>query len=301
VWVQIRSVDGKADWISDRSFTLDGTETFVRVYVQVGNGNTVDHTIYPMLNAGSEVFPFEEPKKQSFSLPHTLHAIPVSSGGNYTDADGQQWIADEVDLERGVRVQRLELKTFILSKSAYEFTPLGYRYQHHAGNGFTLGNTCLCKTMPYNNEVGTDVTTTDGVRINKDAGYIIAQYTDESGTAETISLDILYILPEPIETPLTAEENEAFKAMRTNYLTTTVLNTAGTWMELSYNADTKAYIDGKVTLVGNMSVAHDGNGTVTLNTDSDCAMDSVVLVDQNTGKKYKLAVVDGKLSTSEAT
>lgn len=31
----------------------------------------------------------------------------MSSDGNYTDDTGQQWICDEVDLERGVYVQRV--------------------------------------------------------------------------------------------------------------------------------------------------------------------------------------------------
>ena len=38
--------------------------------------------------------------------PNGLPGIPVSSGGNYTDENGQQWICDEIDLIRGVYVQR---------------------------------------------------------------------------------------------------------------------------------------------------------------------------------------------------
>ena len=40
-------------------------------------------------------------------LPITASGIPVTSGGNYTDADGQQWVCDEVDFGRGVYVQRI--------------------------------------------------------------------------------------------------------------------------------------------------------------------------------------------------
>ena len=216
--------------------------------IVVYEGITVNNLVFhPMVRLSAiENGDFEPCKGQNLSLPHTLHGIPVSSGGNYTDADGQQWVCDEIDLERGVLVQRVELKTFILSKSAYEFTPLGYRYQHHAGTGFTICNTCLCKTMPYNNEVGTDAATTDGVRLNKDAGYVIAQYTDELGTAETIDLDILYILPTPIETALSETEIEAFKALMTNYPTTTILNDCGANMAVRYGIDTKTYIDKKI-------------------------------------------------------
>ena len=43
----------------------------------------------------------------SIATPNGLPGIPVSSGGNYTDAKGQQWICDEVDFEKGVYVHRL--------------------------------------------------------------------------------------------------------------------------------------------------------------------------------------------------
>lgn len=43
----------------------------------------------------------------SISTPNGLRGIPVASGGNYTDADGQQWISDEIDLSSGVMVQNV--------------------------------------------------------------------------------------------------------------------------------------------------------------------------------------------------
>lgn len=42
------------------------------------------------------------------TLPYELYAIPVSSGGNVT-IDGQQYIADYVDVERGKLVRMTEL------------------------------------------------------------------------------------------------------------------------------------------------------------------------------------------------
>ena len=41
------------------------------------------------------------------STPNGLPGIPVTSGGNYTDADGQQWICDEVDFGVGTHTQRI--------------------------------------------------------------------------------------------------------------------------------------------------------------------------------------------------
>ena len=61
-------------------------------------------------------------KTQTLTLPtpNGLPGIPVTSGGNYTDASGQQWVCDEVDLERGVRVQRVDKGAFDSTKALAE-------------------------------------------------------------------------------------------------------------------------------------------------------------------------------------
>ena len=46
--------------------------------------------------------------------------IPVTSGGNYTDPGGQRWVCDEVDLERGVKVQRVDKTCFDNTKTLAE-------------------------------------------------------------------------------------------------------------------------------------------------------------------------------------
>ena len=52
--------------------------------------------------------------------PNGLPGIPVTSGGNYTDPQGQQWICDEMDLERGARVQRVDKAAFDSTKTLAE-------------------------------------------------------------------------------------------------------------------------------------------------------------------------------------
>lgn len=52
--------------------------------------------------------------------PNGLPGIPVASGGNYTDQNGQQWVCDEVDLERGVKVQRIDKTAFDSTKTLAE-------------------------------------------------------------------------------------------------------------------------------------------------------------------------------------
>lgn len=74
--------------------TQDGTPTpdAPVPIVSAGNGGTIAVT----LSDGKG-------KTQTLTLPtpNGLPGIPVTSGGNYTDQNGQQWVCDEVDLERG--------------------------------------------------------------------------------------------------------------------------------------------------------------------------------------------------------
>lgn len=65
---------------------------------------------------------YEPYREQLLTLPtpNGLPGIPVTSGGNYTDSTGQQWVCDEVDLERGVRVQRVDKAAFDSTKPLAE-------------------------------------------------------------------------------------------------------------------------------------------------------------------------------------
>lgn len=82
--------------------TQDGTPTpdAPVPIVSAGDGGTIAVTLG---DGGGKV--------QTLTLltPNGLPGIPVTSGGNYTDQSGQQWVCDEVDLERGVKVQRVNV------------------------------------------------------------------------------------------------------------------------------------------------------------------------------------------------
>ena len=70
-----------------------------------------DYDFYDIqIELGSTVTAYSPYHEQLLPLPtpNGLPGIPVASGGNYTDPSGQQWVCDEVDLERGVRVQRID-------------------------------------------------------------------------------------------------------------------------------------------------------------------------------------------------
>lgn len=76
----------------------------------------------PVIATVSEPATYSPYREQLLTLPtpNGLPGIPVTSGGNYTDPQGQQWVCDEVDLERGVRVQRIDKGAFDSTKTLAE-------------------------------------------------------------------------------------------------------------------------------------------------------------------------------------
>ena len=83
---------------------------------------TYNDTVYPAVYVGAKAVQYEPYREQLLTLPTPtgLPGIPVTSGGNYIDPQGQQWICDEVDLERGVKVQRVDKAAFDSTKTLAE-------------------------------------------------------------------------------------------------------------------------------------------------------------------------------------
>ena len=90
--------------------------------MNIPKGATVDFTIAVQLELGSIATTYAPYREQLLTLPtpNGLPGIPVTSGGNYTDQSGQQWVCDEVDLERGVKVQRVDKTAFDSTKTLAE-------------------------------------------------------------------------------------------------------------------------------------------------------------------------------------
>lgn len=73
-------------------------------------GKTYNDIVYPAVYVGAKALRYDPYREQLLTLPtpNGLSGVPVTSGGNYTDQSGQQWVCDEVDLARGVKVQRID-------------------------------------------------------------------------------------------------------------------------------------------------------------------------------------------------
>ena len=208
-------------------------------------------------------------KTQTLTLPtpNGLPGIPVKSGGNYTDPQGQQWICDEVDLKKGVKVQRVKILN-LLDSSGFDNNGTWHIHTKQFGAGtsytplkwFSPDTKCFCTTF--------------SVQMSKyQTGTIADLSLYYSGTGDTISLKsalfnpkgqrptvdeakawftahptYLYVPIEPIETPLTPAEIAAYKALTTYAPDTVVQASDGAGVKLGYQKDVNLAINWKPTV-----------------------------------------------------
>lgn len=203
-----------------------------------------------MLNAGSTALPYELYKPAQTLIiptPNGLPGVPTIDNGNYTDASGQQWLCDEVDLKRGVYVQNVAFAEFgkeitVLKKNnavsnenfvaAYFFTLPPKRIKTRQ----TILSNCLSYVESIN-------------KVNKP--YSISNEFDTEAMYVTIPTELyendvqmLNLLAEkkikilyatyPTERPLSTKELEKYRSLRTYSPTTTVINDAGAGMSVGY-------------------------------------------------------------------
>ena len=160
--------------------------------------------------------------EQTVTLPYTLNAIPVSSGGNVT-IDGQQYVADYVDVERGKLVQKVGVAnqdTFQVvdwsgSGTIAVYDTTARNAASTAGHCMTTISEKYSKNWTAENKIY-HFTQPVGQKL-----VIIlpkAITTVEQGEAiRTKGFKFYYELVTPTETDLTEEEIEAFKALVTYY------------------------------------------------------------------------------------
>lgn len=179
--------------------------------------------------------PYHDPQFMDIVTPNGLPGIPVSSGGNYTDADGQQWICDEIDFGRGVYVQRVAKEVLNGTEQVKWVSQIGdivrfsIKTKYHAFHNYDADisrkglNGFFSHGAYYTNYSLNDIhgyaddenmyiflpIDILGNNAGSIAAYIMEQH--ENGSP----LTMYYIVATPIETPLTDEQIVAYKQLYT--------------------------------------------------------------------------------------
>lgn len=228
---------------------------FFKARFRIGNSTTT-HIDYKDIvisdSEGVEFTGYQPPQILSLSTPNGLPGLPVDSGGNYTDSNGQQWICDEMDFKRGKYVQRIEKLVLNGNKEWALQSINGYGIANFttaisksrgSGNVFVLSShfreqkTVIAETKDGD---GIFLTTINlFLRFKKEQ---ISTVTDLKAWLKENPVTVIYDLAYPIETDIPEETMTAYRNLYTNYPSTVIQNDSGAGMEVEYVADTKQFI-----------------------------------------------------------
>lgn len=273
----IRAVTNTANTLSARANVLSGsvsgssitaTDSFAAPFVglRVCGKSTQDGTPLPTApvpivsagDGGTVVVTVSDGANNSQTLtlqtPNALPGIPVTSGGNYTDENGQQWVCDELDLARGVRVQRI---TKIKVTSSLNWKTSGRNVDRYfAWFAGTSATNVIC--THFSTTVGSEVIGGAIANQNNLIGFAYAQKGASTLDEFKAFLDanevyVLTSLATPVETALSAAEISAYKAL-TTYAPTTVISVAdGAGAEMKYQRDVNIVIKNLEDAVASMT------------------------------------------------
>ena len=230
-------------------FTVEGTkqnytfyglrtenETVICMQAQFAKGNVIDMTVAIVVSGTTPPTAYSPYREQLLTLPTPtgLPGIPVTSGGTYTDPQGQQWVCDEVDLERGVKVQRVnavDLSTCVITGSTNLAATkrLSIRLPLK-GKDYTVK--ALCNRLPYFVSF-----TSDAIHFYVDIANAQVFIPIGAKNPEEGEYILFYVLDAPIETPLTPAEIAAYKALIAYAPDTVVQASDGAGIQLGYQRD----------------------------------------------------------------
>ena len=230
--------------------TQDGTPTPDNPIpiVSAGNSGTITVTV----SGGAD-----QSQTLPVSTPNGLPGIPVTSGGNYTDAYGQQWVCDEVDFARGKYIQHVN--KFVFRDTMYAQKELhgnakGFGFSAYSGSNLGLPygiSNCGKITMRGQGIYGNIFMQENGWTIVYDPDFLHwADVTTFKSWANN-KLTIFYALKNTTETDLTPEQLQAYAVLKTYAPNTTIQtdSTPAAGLSVRYVADAQKYIDNKLSTI----------------------------------------------------
>lgn len=233
--------------------TQDGTPTPDNPVpiVSVGDGGTILVTVGDGADGQQTI---------TLQTPNGLRGIPVASGGNYTDKNGQRWICDEVDLERGIYIKRVAVTVLTVD-----------RIQALSSN---TNDYCIVIKPPIDYKYATNIRTvlmSNRFRYEKQLknkgvifgyGNQIRLYVDQNEIKtldaakefiEKNQIEIMYEVNVHVETPLTTAEIAAYKALTAYGPDTVVQASDGAGIKLDYQRDVNLVVKNLEDAIASMT------------------------------------------------
>lgn len=233
--------------------TQDGTPTPDNPVpiVSVGDGGTILVTVGDGADGQQTI---------TLQTPNGLRGIPVASGGNYTDKNGQRWICDEVDLERGIYIKRVAVTVLTvdciqaLSSNTNDYCivikpPIDYKYATNIrtvlmSNRFRYEKRLKNKGVifGYGNQIRLYVDQNEIKTLDAAKEFI-----------EKNQIEIMYEVNVHVETPLTPAEIAAYKALTAYGPDTVVQASDGAGIKLDYQRDVNLVVKNLEDAIASMT------------------------------------------------
>ena len=222
-----------------------------------------------MLNEGSNALPYEpykQPQTVTFSQPITLNGIPVKSNGNVT-IDGKQYVSDVITQKDGVYgVERnIQKHSFTSSDnfSLFEDTVKGYNRFSWINyiNNAKVATPIVCEKFKFFGfTVPNNTNLIYGAGSDSRCFFTVEKTVDSADKFHGIvdGSNIIFVQKESTFEPLPTQDQQAIKALKSNYPTTVVTNDDNAFMQLDYVADTKSYIDNRLSEIKTAIIASKG-------------------------------------------
>lgn len=203
-------------------------------------------------NVSVRVVNEENSQSTSIDLSEPLRGLSVDSGGNYTDADGQQWIADTLEVfadGTGKLTQRVSFKTITKITGTDATTGMLFTSEPYIDlntdvkQNVVMSDKYVARTLEGSRANDYGISSYAKIIYIRNKDY--ATVDDFNAHVAENPIKLLFVLKTPIVTELTAEQVQAFVALH-SYKPNTVITTDDMGdISVEYIADSKTYIDNK--------------------------------------------------------
>lgn len=212
--------------------------------------NYLNDNLIISLNPVDAYEPYRTPQSTAIVTPNGLPGIPVPSntaGITYTDANGQAWIADDIDLERGKYVQRigkvdLENLLWKLIGNCFRSEAISdskvYKWTSEIAN--IICSHYICKMTSYNMQYNSDGQDNLIGMYNNQIEIKDTRYNNDVDLFKQSLSGVYayYVLAIPVERDLTSAELAEYIQLYSYKPTTVVENDSDCWMDVTYKAGT---------------------------------------------------------------
>ena len=215
------------------------------------------------LELGTTATAYSPYREQILALPtpNGLPGIPVTSGGNYTDPSGQQWVCDEVDFEHSILIRRIYSEIYTGAEGWRQNNSGIFLALSEAARDALKGTAISNIAVPCGGHPELSDSKPVGLRptaSGQSIGFFFANNAqptlDDWKTAlSKTNAHVQYVLQKPIESKLTDAELAAYKAL-TTYAPNTVVQAAdGAGLKLDYQRDVNIVIKNLEDAIASMT------------------------------------------------